>query len=65
MAAQKWLKRLSGNAFGAPQGDMRMKGPEVRFETGAQDRVLNSAVQCKQMGMPFPNPHPNHRWPAA
>ena len=65
MAAQKWLKRLSGNAFGATDSDMRMKGPEIRFETDAQDRILNSAVQCKKMRMPFPDAYPDHRWPAA
>jgi hypothetical protein len=65
MAAQKWLKRLSGNAFGASDGDMRTKGSEVRFETRLKDRILNPSVQCKKMRMTFSDAHPDHRWPAA
>ena len=44
MAAQKWLKCLPGNSFGAPNCHMGMKRPEIRFETHAQDRILNAGM---------------------
>ena len=44
---------------------MGMKGLEIRFETNAQDRILNAAMQRKKMRMPFPDTHPDHRRPAA
>ena|SRR6266852_2996545 len=65
MAAYKRLKRLLGNAFSAPNGDMRMKGFEIRFETRTKDRILNAPMQRKEMRMPFPHTRPGHRWPAA
>ena len=65
MAAQKWLKSLPGNSFGAPKCHMRMKRPEIWFETNAQDRILNAAMQRKKMRMPFPHTCPDHRWSAS
>src|SRR5260370_21459146 len=65
MAAYKRLKRLLGNAFSAPNGDMRMKGFEIRFETRTKDRILNAPMQRKEMRMPSPHTRPGHRWPAA
>src|SRR5271165_7289461 len=65
MAAQKRLERLLGNTFSAPNGDMRMKGFEIRFETRTKDRILNAPMQRKEMRMPLPHTRPGHRWPAA
>src|ERR1700722_18661676 len=64
MAAQKWLKCLPGNSFGTPNCHMGMKGPEIRFETHAQDRILNVLMQRKKMRMTFTDAHPDHRWSA-
>jgi hypothetical protein len=65
MAAQKWLKCLPGNSFGAPNCHMGMKGPEIRFETDAQDRILNAPMKCKKMRMALTDAHPDNRWPVA
>ena len=65
MAAQKWLKCLSGNFFGAPNCHMGMKGSEIRFETDAQDCILNALMKRKKMRMAFADTDPDHRWPAA
>ncbi len=43
---------------------MGMKGPEIRFETHAQDRILNALMQRKKMRMTFTDTHPYHRWSA-
>ena len=60
MPAQKWLKCLPGNSFRTANCYMGMKGLEIRFETHAQDRILNAAMQRKKMRMPFPDTHPDH-----
>ena len=65
MAAYKRLKRLLGYAFSARNGDMRMKGFEIRFETSKKHRILNAPMQRKEMRMPFSHTRPGHRWPAA
>jgi hypothetical protein len=65
MAAQKWLKCLPGNSPGASNCHMGMKVPEIRFETDAQDRVLNVLMKRKKMRMAFTDANPDHRWPAA
>ena len=62
MPAEKRLKRLSGNIFGPPDSDMRMKGFEVRFEAYLENGILNPPVQRKEMRMPFPHSNPNHRY---
>ena len=51
--AYKWLQCLAGRAFGAPDGDMRMEGAQVRFESCMQGRVLDAPVKNKKVGMPF------------
>jgi hypothetical protein len=65
ISAYKRLKCLPGNAFRAPDGDMRMKGFKIWFEPRMQDRVLNASMQRKEMRMPFPRTCPDDRWAAA
>jgi hypothetical protein len=58
------LKCLAGNAFRAPDGDMRMKGFKIRFEPRMKDRILNASMQRKEVRMSFPHTYPDDRWAA-
>src|SRR6516165_5542400 len=60
---QKRSEHFQGNTLGTPNGDVRMKGLEIRIETSMQDCILNSPMQRKKMRMPFSHACPNHRRP--
>jgi len=63
MALQERSEHFQGNAFGTPNGDVRMKGLQIRIETSMQDCILNTPMQRKEMGMSFSHTRPNHRRP--
>src|ERR1700675_1991024 len=65
MAAHKWLKCLIGNAVGAPDGDMRVKRFEIRFETRRKERILNSPMEPEEMRVSLADTDPDHRWTVA
>ena len=63
MALQERSEHFQGNAFGTPNGDVRMKGLQIRIETSMQDCILNTPMQRKEMGMSFSHSCPNYRRP--
>ena len=60
--ANPWLEGLRGDAAGAGNGNVRMKGFQVGLQSPMQDGVLDVFAQCEEMRMPGADSDPHDGW---